>query len=159
MERRRLLFALGFLVLSPVIVPNIAFRLPMLCCYQMRAVRWLAPTGLCYYSSATALVGTLAGWNFAAILLVSAVLAGDWLLPGPVLFAFSPVWRRAALRAVEYVEQQGGPRPMYWRIDPAGYDHGRPVVAVGVGAAFWPGQTSTLRFLVVGPDGAIEEEW
>jgi hypothetical protein len=156
MEWSRLLFVLGFLVLIPVIGLNIVFRLPMLCCHQLRTVRWLAPAGLCYYSAAVALVGTLAGWNFAALLCVM-VLFADWLLPNPVLFVFRPAWRRAALRAVEYVEQQGGPRPMYWRVYPAGYDNGRPVVALGVGGAFRPGPTPAWRFLAVGPGGAVEE--
>jgi hypothetical protein len=153
----RLLFVPIFIVLIPGVALHLVFRLPMLCCHRLRAVRWLSLAGLCYYSVAVTLVAVLVGRDFAALLLVSAVTAGDWLLPNPWSFVFHPAWRRAARRAVEYVEQQGGPRPLYSRAVVVA-SRGRLLVALDVDDGLpWFRPPAERRWLAVGADGAVEE--
>lgn len=163
MAWRRLLLVPLLVVLVPAGAGHAVFRLPMLCCHRLRAVRWLPLAGLCYYSVAVAALVVVLGWKWGAVLLATAVIAGDWLLPNPIMFVLMPAWRRAALRVIEYVEQRGGPRPMYWRVQPAGFDRGRPVVAVGVGGGYGFFAEPVARLLLaVGPGGAVEEldrEW
>jgi hypothetical protein len=85
-------------------------------------------------------------------------LVGDWLLPDPVSFVLSPVRRQAARRAIEHVEQQGGPRPLYWTVLVVRSGARRHVVWVAVGSGLtllW--RPRPRRRLAVSPDGAVEE--
>jgi len=142
---------LGLLLFFGIIV---VFKLPMICCQRLRAVRWLSVAGLCYYSAgvtATVLLG-LEWW--VVLLATLAALGGGWLLPDPVSFILSPARRRAVRRAVEFIERQGGPHPLYGMVAVVGSEPGRLVVSVAVETRCIP---PGRRFLAVGADGAIEE--
>ncbi len=68
------------------------WKLPMLCCERCRAVRFLPYAGLAYYGLAVPLVLMVFGLAWWEILIGAALFAfaGDWLLPDPFTYLFSP---------------------------------------------------------------------
>jgi hypothetical protein len=158
MTRREPVWALVF---SPILLgllllagPLIVWKLPTLCCQRMRAVRYLPLVGLVYYGIAVTLLTVSFGLPWWAVLALVGLGALEGLLPDPVSFIVSPAKRRAVIRAIEFVEQQGGPRAHYGMVAVVGSEPGRYVVSVAINSGSIP---PARRFLAVGTDGSIEE--
>ncbi|WP_143392949.1 hypothetical protein [Fimbriiglobus ruber] len=150
------LFSPVLIGLLPFIAALIVWKLPRACCERLRAVRYLPLAGLCYYTAIVAALSLALGLTWWEILLLSglAVVGGEWLLPDPMSFVFSPARRRAVVRAVEFVEQQGGLRALYGMVAVIGSEAGRQVVSVSVMSGWIP---PGRRFVAVAPDGTVEE--
>jgi hypothetical protein len=146
---------IGMLLLVSVLI---VWKLPMLCCQRMRAVRYLPLVGLLYYGYgiAVTLLAVLLGLARWEVLVLAGVgvLGGDWLLPDPVSFIVSPAKRRAVIRAIEFVEGQGVPRTLYGMVAVVGSEPGRYVVSGAIDSGCIP---PGRRFLAVGTDGSIKE--
>ena len=143
----------GLVLLVAIIV---IWKLPMICCERLRAVRWLPLVGLCYYAATVPAVAVLfeLDWLGVVLLAVFVTVNGGWLPPDPVSFVFSPTRRRAVKRAIEFVEREGGPRPLYGWVSVIGRNSDRLVVSVAIDTACKP---PNRRFLAVVTDGTVEE--
>jgi hypothetical protein len=119
---------LGFVALFFV------WKLPMLCCERSRAVRFLPYAGLGYYGLVLPLVLVALGLPWWQVVIVDGLFAfsGDWLLPDPFTYLFSPRKRRAVKLAIEHVESGDGPRPIYGIVSVVGSEVGRTIVSVAI---------------------------
>jgi hypothetical protein len=142
-----------FLVIA--LAPLITLLLPKLVCQRLRAVRYLPLLGICYYSMLLTAGVLCFGLRWWAILLLAgaAVLGGGWLLPDPISFLTKPGNRRAAVRAVEWVESQGGSRAVY-NVSVIGTEPSRRIVSVDIDSHSIP---LARRFLAVSDDGSVVE--
>jgi hypothetical protein len=71
-----------------------------------------------------------------------------------VSFVLNPAKRRAVIRAIEFIEQQDGPRANYGNVRVIGSEPSYRVMAVTVDTGCTP---PGRRFVAVGIDGRAEE--
>jgi hypothetical protein len=76
------------------------------------------------------------------------------LLPSRCNAASSAPKRWAVIRAIKYVEQQGGPHAIYGMVSTVGIEGDQYVESVAVASQTIP---PSRRFLSVGPNGNVEE--
>jgi hypothetical protein len=155
----------GFSILfSPILVGLLVFvaalfvwKLPMFCCERFRAVRWLPYVGLAYCGLVVPVVLVAFGlvWWEVLIGTVLFALAGDWLLPDPFTYIFSPRKRRAVRLAIECVEAGNGPWPIYGMVGVVGSEPNRTIVSVAIKSGTKP---PARRFLAVADEIASVEE-
>jgi len=145
--------AVIFIGAVPIIGFIAACSLPSLICQRMRAVRYVPIVGTCYYGALVSVAVWIGLARWAVCLLAAfALLQGDWLPPNPIAFFFSPVRRRAAIRAIEYFEAQGGPRPSYLATI-IGIEPGRIIVRVETDEPIAPPRS---HYLAIATDGRVE---
>ncbi|MBL8800120.1 MAG: hypothetical protein JNM56_39930 [Planctomycetia bacterium] len=142
-----ILFAPLWLGLLAFVALLLIAKLPRFCCERRRAVRYLPYAGLAYYGLAVPLLLAGLGLAWRDILIGTALFAlnGDWLLPDPFTFLWSPRRRRAVKRAIEHLEAGDGPQPIYGMVRVVGAEAERVVVSVMIGDTKPPAR----RFLAV----------
>jgi hypothetical protein len=89
---------------------------------------------LAYYGMAIPLVLVMLGLTWWEVVIWASLFAfaGDWLLPDPFTFLFSPRKRRAVKVAIEHLEAGEGPQPIYGMVSVVGSESGRTIVSATI---------------------------
>jgi hypothetical protein len=123
-----------------------------------RGVRWLPIVGPLYYLAFVPVAAYFLEVHWWWVVLFTVGALWPCFPPNPIAFFFHPRLRRAAFRAVEYVEQEEGLPTDPLRIGIEATEPGRTVVWVGMVGEQFP-HAPTRRF-IVSDDGAVEPlEW
>lgn len=135
----------GLLVFFALVV---VWKLPLLCCERLRAVRYLPYLGALYYGLIVpgSFIALGLAWWEVLIFTAMFALCGDWLLPDPFTYLFNPRKRRAVKLAIEYFEAKSEPWPNYGRLHVIGLEADRTIVSVEIKGSARP---PVRRFLAV----------
>ncbi len=140
--------------LSLIVIMTVAM-VPLLICQHWRSVRWLALSGCVYYPALAG--GLMFGlglywWLVLPLLLPTFVFIS--FLPDPYTYFTRPLLRNAVLRAIEHVERSPDQPLDYHTVQVVGSE--ASLIFILLRAPDERG-SSTVRYLAVGKDGAVEE--